>query len=68
MTNNEAKALRLKLGMNQTEFYGRAGIEQSTASRYEKGRRIPAPVAMLLKLAYAPKPVADAVYKGLRKV
>ena len=67
MTNSEAKALREKLGMNQTTFYSRVGVEQSTASRYEKGRHIPAAVQTLLVLAYSPKPIADAVYRGLRR-
>lgn len=43
---------RVKLDLNQTEFWGRVGVTQSGGSRYESGRRIPKPVKLLLDLAY----------------
>lgn len=46
------KALRHSLGLNQTHFWGRIGVEQSAGSRYESGRRMPKPVMELLRLTY----------------
>ena len=45
-------ALRRSLGMNQQQFWASAGITQSGGSRYESGRRIPQPVALLLDIIY----------------
>lgn len=44
----DIKAYRVSRDENQTEFWGRFGVTQSGGSRYESGREIPAPVAMLL--------------------
>lgn len=66
VTNGEVKALRLKLKLNQTQFWSRVGVEQSTSSRYEQGRDIPESVQTLLVLAYWPKAVSEAAYKKLR--
>lgn len=41
-------AYRKSLGENQTEFWTRFGLTQSGGSRYESGRSVPLPVAMLL--------------------
>lgn len=41
---------RLKSGMNQSAFWTRYGISQSGGSRYETGRNIPTPAAMLIWL------------------
>ena len=46
------KNLRLKLGLNQSEFWNAVGITQSGGSRYEAGRRMPKPTEVLLKLYY----------------
>jgi transcriptional regulator with XRE-family HTH domain len=56
---------RKKAGMNQSEFWHRFGVTQSGGSRYESGRNIPMPSAMLLWLAHtgriSDKDLADAL-------
>jgi len=37
-------------GLNQSQFWSRFGVTQSGGSRYETGRNLPRPVAMLLWL------------------
>ncbi len=44
--------IRLRLGLNQQEFWGRIGVTQSGGSRYESGRRMPKPVRALLRLVH----------------
>ena len=51
--------IRKKLGLTQTEFWGRVGISQTAGSRYEGGRNIPEPVRMLLELAHGKRPLAN---------
>lgn len=46
------RALRRKLDLNQTEFWNRLGVSQSGGSRYESGRPVPTPVAVLAQLIY----------------
>ena len=46
------RAIRDKLGMNQTEFWSALGITQSGGSRYESGRSMPRPVRELMRLVY----------------
>lgn len=41
---------RKKLGINQGDFWKRFGVTQSGGSRYESGRNIPKPLAILLWL------------------
>lgn len=41
---------RKKLGLNQHVFWSGLGVTQSGGSRYESGRGLPKPVAMLLTL------------------
>lgn len=41
---------RRKLGLNQYAFWSGLGVTQSGGSRYEAGRNLPRPVAMLLTL------------------
>ena len=62
----EAKAKRIKLGLNQTEFWSRLGITQSGASRYESGRSIPRPVQVLYVIAYGTEKQAEAAIEKLR--
>lgn len=45
-------ALRKSLGLNQTQFWTRLGVTQSAGSRYESGRTLPAPMALLVRLVY----------------
>ena len=39
---------RKKLNLNQKDFWTRYGVTQSGSSRYESGRNIPKPLAILL--------------------
>ncbi len=41
---------RRKLDMNQSEFWSRYGVTQSGGSRYESGRNMPLPTAILIYL------------------
>jgi len=41
---------RKKLGLNQSDFWSGLGVTQSGGSRYESGRSLPKPVALLLTL------------------
>lgn len=53
MTGPGAKKLRLRLGVNQHDFWRLVGCTQSGGSRYESGqRRIPKAVRILLNSAY----------------
>jgi DNA-binding transcriptional regulator YiaG len=54
-SGKEAKLLRNKLGLNQSEFWRRISVTHSGGSRYESGRNLPKPVQLLLHLAYAPE-------------
>lgn len=51
-TGDDVRRLRLKLGLNQSQFWSPLGVTQSGGSRYESGRNIPRPVQLLLHLAY----------------
>ena len=42
--------IRKKQNLNQTEVWTRYGVTQSGGSRYESGRNIPKPLALLLWL------------------
>lgn len=61
------RGLREKLGINQREFWTTVGVTQSGGSRYENGRIVPTPVAMLLTLAYGNKLDAQRLLNRMRK-
>ena len=65
-TGEEAKMLRLKLNMNQTQFWGKLGVTQSGGSRYESERNVPRPVQILLNLAYGTEKRAQDLLVSLR--
>lgn len=44
------ESARRKLDMNQSEFWSRYGVTQSGGSRYESGRNMPLPTAILIYL------------------
>ena len=44
------KVYRMSTGRNQSEFWCRLGVTQSGSSRYENGRRMPPPLAILVWL------------------
>ena len=46
------RELRRQIGMNQIDFWAAVGVTQSGGSRYESGRKMPAPVRELLRLVY----------------
>ena len=60
-------AARQKLGINQTQFWGRVGVTQSGGSRYESGRKIPKPIQKLLIIAYGTPKQAQVVIDHLRE-
>jgi len=66
-SGKDAKLLRGKIGMNQSEFWSRIAVTQSGGSRYESGRNLPKPVQLLLHLAYAPEKQFLAMLKYLRQ-
>ncbi|MBX3648749.1 MAG: helix-turn-helix transcriptional regulator [Rhodocyclaceae bacterium] len=66
-SGKDAKLLRSKLGMSQSEFWSRISVTQSGGSRYESGRDLPKPVRILLHLTYAPEKQAMAMLEYLRK-
>lgn len=53
-------------GINQSEFWRRFGVTQSGGSRYESGRNIPVPTAMLMWLRESGK-VSDKDLAGALK-
>lgn len=59
------KMLRLQKRLNQTKFWAPLGVTQSGASRYEKGRRLPRPVQILLHIAYGTKTERKKELKNL---
>ena len=46
------REIRLRLNLNQQEFWGQIGVTQSGGSRYESGRTMPKPVRELLRLVH----------------
>lgn len=58
--------VRTKLGMNQTEFWGRVCVTQSGGSRYEAGRKIPRAVQYLLAIAYGTEKQAEQAISLIR--
>lgn len=62
----DLRAYRESLGENQTTFWNRFGATQSGGSRYESGREMPVPLAMLM-LAFADGLLDDAAIGKLRR-
>lgn len=67
MTSNEAHKLRTTRGENQTQFWQRVGVTQSSGCRYERGRNVPEAVSRLLKLVYLPEGQATKYLQQLRR-
>ena len=53
-------------GLNQSDFWTRFGVTQSGGSRYESGRSMPKPVAMLVWLRESGK-ISDLDLAAARK-
>ena len=58
--------IRRKAGMNQHDFWTRFGVTQSGGSRYESGRDMPTPAAMLIWLREA-EVIDDRVLEAAKK-
>lgn len=65
-TGAEVRELRRKLHLNQSEFWTPFQTTQSGGSRYESGREIPAPVQVLLNVAFGTDAKATAIFDELR--
>jgi len=63
-TTPNPRGIRLRLGLNQQEFWGRIGVTQSGGSRYESGRRMPKPVRALLRLVHVDQVDIRKLSKG----
>lgn len=57
--------IRRKRNENQSEFWKRFGVTQSGGSRYESGRRLPEPTALLVT-AWVHGLITDDALNGLR--
>lgn len=55
-------------GLNQHEYWSRYGITQSGGSRYESGRCIPKPAAMLIWLREMGKITDQDLHSALKAV
>ena len=65
-TGEDVKAMRTKLHMNQSAFWGRINVTQSGGSRYESGRAIPRTVQLLLHLAYGTEKQSQDLLAAIR--
>ena len=63
---SDLAAYRKSLGENQSEFWSRFGVTQSGGSRYESGRALPKPVAVLL-IAFVDGLLDDGALRRLVK-
>ena len=59
MQPEHIRTLRLNRNESQTEFWGRFGVNQRTASRIERGQPIPPAIAILVRL-YLDGVIGDA--------
>ncbi|PKO87262.1 MAG: transcriptional regulator [Betaproteobacteria bacterium HGW-Betaproteobacteria-12] len=67
MDGRDAKVLRQKLGLTQTDFWARVGSVQTAGSRYESGRDMPTQVAWVLHIAYGPPARVQKLVDWLRQ-
>ncbi len=58
------REIRLRLNLNQQEFWGQIGVTQSGGSRYESGRNMPKPVRELLRLVHVDQIDLKKINKG----
>jgi hypothetical protein len=61
----DIRKTRTLIGENQTVFWGRFGLTQTTGCRYEQGRRIPKPVKMLIEISIGAD--SEKVISSLRR-
>ena len=64
---NDILSFRKKLGINQSEFWAKVCTTQSSGSRYENGRPVPAAIRVLLHLIYIENQDISKVVKIIKK-
>lgn len=62
------QATRKSQGLNQSDFWSPFGVTQSGGSRYENGRPIPVPTAMLMQLFFDGKVTEKDLAAAMKKV
>lgn len=65
---NQLRELRRRRNLNQGDFWHRFGVTQSGGSRYECGRPIPKPLALLIALWYAGKVSDDDIAQAHKQL
>ncbi len=65
-TSEQVLDWRRKRKLSQSEFWAPIGVTQSAGSRYESGRPLPIPIALLLDLVYGPAKRAEKLLEKLR--
>ena len=58
------REIRLRLNLNQQDFWGQIGVTQSGGSRYESGRNMPKPVRELLRLVHVDRVDLKKINRG----
>lgn len=61
----DAARLRKRLELNQEDFWNGVHVTQSGGSRYEGGREMPEPVAVLLTIRYGDRKEAERAVRRL---
>lgn len=64
----DLRGYRQSLEENQTVFWGRFGVTQSAGSRYETGREIPIPLAVLVLANSEGLLTTEQIKKLLKKI
>lgn len=64
----DLRAMRKKLGLTQSEFWGPLRVTQSGASRYESGRDLPDPLQIVLNIAFGPERKVSEIVESLRSI
>lgn len=67
VTGADAREVRWKLRLNQSDFWGKLLVGQAGGSRYEGGRAIPVPVRLLLNITYGTPKQAEQIVNFLRR-
>ncbi len=62
----EIRSIRKKQGLNQTVFWARFLVTQTTGCRYESGQDIPTTTQILLNIALGSAAAAGSIVEGLR--
>lgn len=67
ITSEKLLALRQEHGLIQATFWARLSVKRSAGSRYERGRNIPRPVQLMIRLVYGSNRESRAFLATLRK-